>query len=101
MLELRGATALSTFRRQRLLTQIQTQLPFVTAVNAEFIHLADTKSDLTDDQLEVLAKILTYGPSLVFLLAGDGPCCAALVTRNCLAETCNAAQLLSQGVWCV
>ncbi|MCJ8311765.1 MAG: phosphoribosylformylglycinamidine synthase [Saccharospirillaceae bacterium] len=64
MLELRGATALSTFRRQRLLTQIQTQLPFVTAVNAEFIHLADTKSDLTDDQLEVLAKILTYGPKL-------------------------------------
>ena len=29
------------------------------------------------------------------LLVVDGPCCAALVTRNCLAETCNGRLDLS------
>ncbi|BCE01106.1 phosphoribosylformylglycinamidine synthase [Marinicellulosiphila megalodicopiae] len=62
MLELRGAPALSTFRRQRLLTQIQTQLPSVQAVYAEFLHLADTTESLNDEQTQVLEKILTYGP---------------------------------------
>lgn len=62
MLELRGAPAFSDFRLTKMLAKLQAAVPNVASVYAEFMHFADTTSDLTDQQLEILAKILKYGP---------------------------------------
>lgn len=62
MLELRGAPAFSDFRLTKMLAKLQAAVPNVATVYAEFMHFADTTSDLTDQQLDNLAKILKYGP---------------------------------------
>jgi phosphoribosylformylglycinamidine synthase len=62
MLELRGAPAFSDFRLTKMLAKLQAAVPNVASVYAEFMHFADTSSDLTDQQLETLGKILKYGP---------------------------------------
>src|SRR5690554_5628065 len=62
MLILRGAPALSTFRTQKLLANVQQQVPAVTALSAEYVHFADVSAPLSDDQHSVLAQLLTYGP---------------------------------------
>lgn len=64
MLILRGAAALSEFRIQKILDLCASaQLP-VTSVYAEFMHFADVTADLNADELVVLEKLLTYGPTL-------------------------------------
>ena len=67
MLELRGAPAFSDFRITKMLAKLQAAVPNVAAVYAEFVHFADmtselTDSNLTDQQLDTLGKILKYGP---------------------------------------
>ncbi|MFT4766533.1 MAG: phosphoribosylformylglycinamidine synthase, partial [Oleispira sp.] len=62
MLELRGAPAFSDFRLTKMLAKLQAAVPNVAAVYAEFVHFADTTTELTDPQLEILGKILKYGP---------------------------------------
>jgi len=64
MLELRGAPALSTFRLAKLLEQLQTRVPQVNGVYAEFVHLVDVDADLSVDELDVVTRLLTYGPKL-------------------------------------
>ena len=64
MLELRGAPALSPFRLAKLLEQLQSQVAQVTGVYAEFIHLVDLESELSETDLGVLKRLLTYGPKL-------------------------------------
>ncbi len=63
MLELRGAPALSPFRRQKLLNNIQAVIPEIESVYAEFMHFIDVAEQLTTPELSVLNKLLTYGPS--------------------------------------
>jgi phosphoribosylformylglycinamidine synthase len=63
MLTLRGNPSLSQFRRQRLIRQLQTVLPSVSDVYAEFVHYVDTKAEMTADQQNVLAQLLKYGPN--------------------------------------
>ncbi|MCC2614974.1 phosphoribosylformylglycinamidine synthase [Aestuariibacter halophilus] len=62
MLVLRGAPALSDFRRQKLLAQCASQQLPVTDVYAEYVHFVQVSSDLSEDQQQVLDKLLTYGP---------------------------------------
>ncbi|HCG80206.1 MAG TPA: phosphoribosylformylglycinamidine synthase, partial [Oceanospirillales bacterium] len=62
MLELRGAPALSSFRQNKILNKLQSAVPAVTGVYAEFMHFADLKADLNDAELTVLERILRYGP---------------------------------------
>ena len=62
MLILRGAPALSTFRTQKLLANVQQQVPAVTALSAEYVHFADVSAPLNDEQHSVLQQLLTYGP---------------------------------------
>jgi len=62
MLILRGAPALSSFRSQKLLANLQQAVPGVIAVSSEFVHLAHVSAPLTEDQLLVLKQLLTYGP---------------------------------------
>ncbi|MCF2949982.1 phosphoribosylformylglycinamidine synthase [Paraglaciecola aquimarina] len=64
MLVLRGTPALSDFRVEKCLSQFaENDLP-VTGIYAEYVHFAEVKSPLSDQQSEVLAKLLTYGPSI-------------------------------------
>ena len=62
MLELRGAPALSEFRQNKVLSKLQSVVPAVTSVYAEFVHFADTSAELDGNELQVLARLLKYGP---------------------------------------
>jgi phosphoribosylformylglycinamidine synthase len=61
---LRGAPALSEFRISQLLKRCsELGLPVVD-IYAEYMHFAHLSSELGDSQLQVLGKLLTYGPSI-------------------------------------
>ncbi|MFL0806036.1 MAG: phosphoribosylformylglycinamidine synthase [Oceanobacter sp.] len=62
MLELRGAPALSEFRQNKVLSKLQSIVPAVSSVYAEFVHFADTRAELDGNELQVLARLLKYGP---------------------------------------
>ncbi len=64
MLELRGAPALSPFRNQKLLNAAREINPEIESVYAEFMHFIDSDGTLSPDELNVLNKLLTYGPSV-------------------------------------
>jgi phosphoribosylformylglycinamidine synthase len=64
MLILRGAPALSSFRTQKLLANLQHQVPAVTGISSEFVHFANLASPLSDVQASVLQQLLTYGPKV-------------------------------------
>ncbi len=63
MLELRGAPALSSFRSQKLLSQIQSVVPGVSRIYAEFMHFVDVPDALLEDEQVILDRLLTYGPA--------------------------------------
>ncbi|WP_432280194.1 phosphoribosylformylglycinamidine synthase [Thalassotalea castellviae] len=61
---LRGAPALSDFRIKKLLNQCaELNLP-INDIYAEFTHFAQLSSALDDTETKVLAKLLTYGPTI-------------------------------------
>ncbi len=62
MLELIGSTALSAFRKQRLLKKITQVVPQVSDISAEYIHFSDLLEALNDADLAKLKRVLTYGP---------------------------------------
>ncbi|TDF39407.1 phosphoribosylformylglycinamidine synthase [Alteromonadaceae bacterium M269] len=64
MLILPGAPALSDFRTEKLIQQIQQASLPITGVYAEYVHFVDLEGALTDEQTVVLEKLLTYGPSV-------------------------------------
>lgn len=61
MLILPGSNALSAFRSQRLLTQLQAVAPAIAAVQARFYHFIDASGPLTADDTARLSAMLTYG----------------------------------------
>ncbi|MCC2955550.1 phosphoribosylformylglycinamidine synthase [Massilia sp. IC2-477] len=61
MLILPGSNALSAFRSQRLLSQLQAVAPTIAAVQARFYHFIDTSSPLSTDDTQRLSAMLTYG----------------------------------------
>ncbi|MEE8108839.1 MAG: phosphoribosylformylglycinamidine synthase, partial [Gammaproteobacteria bacterium] len=63
IIQLPGATALSRFRLQRLLAQLQEQVSGVQGVAARYLHFAESSKPLDRAQQEVLEKILSYGPA--------------------------------------
>ncbi|MDB9977791.1 phosphoribosylformylglycinamidine synthase, partial [Porticoccaceae bacterium] len=62
MMILSGASSLSAFRRQKLLYKLQSAVPLVTSVSAEYIHIADLNEPLTSDESKTLEALLQYGP---------------------------------------
>jgi phosphoribosylformylglycinamidine synthase len=54
MMILSGASSLSAFRRQKLLSKLQAAVPLVTSVSAEYIHIADLSEALTTDESSTL-----------------------------------------------
>ncbi|TQV84017.1 phosphoribosylformylglycinamidine synthase [Exilibacterium tricleocarpae] len=65
MLTLRGAAALSDFRTQKLLQQLQSVDPSITGIHAEFVHFAELIEPLPADRQGVLEALLNYGPTLL------------------------------------
>ena len=61
---LRGASALSEFRLNKLLTTSNELNLGVTNIYAEFVHFADLTAPLNDTDLTKLNKLLTYGPTI-------------------------------------
>jgi phosphoribosylformylglycinamidine synthase len=61
MLILPGSNALSSFRSQRLLTQLQAVAPSIAAVQARFYHFIDSSAPLAPADTERLDAMLTYG----------------------------------------
>lgn len=65
MLTLRGAPALSSFRSQKLLSNIQQLAPKVTGISSEFVHFIHLSEDvLSESNRQVLDALLTYGPKV-------------------------------------
>jgi phosphoribosylformylglycinamidine synthase len=62
MFSLLGAPALSQFRLEKLLQSLKSREPRVAAVASRLIHFVDTDRALDESDLEVLGKLLTYGP---------------------------------------
>jgi phosphoribosylformylglycinamidine synthase len=61
MLILPGSNALSVFRSQRLLAQLQAAAPAIAAVQARYCHFIDTASPLSVEDTQRLSAMLTYG----------------------------------------
>jgi phosphoribosylformylglycinamidine synthase len=61
MLILPGSNALSAFRSQRLLSQLQAVAPTIAAVQARFYHFIDASGALSTEDTQRLSAMLTYG----------------------------------------
>ena len=62
MLHLRGCPALSSFRKQKLLKQLQEHVPLLTGIEADYLHIAELDGSLSAPRLDILEQLLTYGP---------------------------------------
>jgi phosphoribosylformylglycinamidine synthase len=63
MISLRGSSALSSFRLQKLLDALSVKIPQIQSLQAEFWHFVWHEGALSDAQQQTLSQILTYGPS--------------------------------------
>lgn len=63
MLILRGAPALSLFRRNKLLDQLKAASIEISDLNAAYVHFVDTRAPLSQEEHQTLEALLTYGPS--------------------------------------
>lgn len=62
MLTIKGNPALSDSRIQKLLAAVK---PYgVSQISSHYIHLIETRSELTEEQLSILRNLLEYGPSM-------------------------------------
>jgi phosphoribosylformylglycinamidine synthase len=63
VLQHRGSSALSAFRRERLLREIQARAPQVQAIAAFYWHFVAVAGELSAPEKDTLERVLTYGPS--------------------------------------
>ncbi|MFA5017300.1 MAG: phosphoribosylformylglycinamidine synthase, partial [Methylobacter sp.] len=61
MLKISGTSALSVFRINKLLAELQAIEPAIKAVSARFMHFVDIDNDLDDRQAGILKQLLAYG----------------------------------------
>jgi phosphoribosylformylglycinamidine synthase len=61
MLKISGTSALSVFRINKLLAELQAIEPAIKAVSARFMHFVDIENDLDDRQSAILKQLLAYG----------------------------------------
>jgi len=72
MIKIPGTSALSDFRIQKLLAELQSVEPSIKAVSARFIHFVDIDGDLSDSQSAILHQLLSYGPGISATAAASG-----------------------------
>jgi phosphoribosylformylglycinamidine synthase len=61
MLVIPGSSALSAFRKEKLMARVRAVAPAVLGVEARFVHFVDTAEPLADAELAVLRRLLSYG----------------------------------------
>ena len=61
MFSLFGAPALSQFRLDHSLRSLREQDPRVTSLSSQWLHFVDESRPLTESELDLLARLLTYG----------------------------------------
>ncbi len=71
MLILPGSNALSAFRTQRLLSQLQAVEPAIVGVTGRFLHFVDAESAPSQDDVSRLNALLTYGEPFAGATEGD------------------------------
>ena len=64
MLHMRGGSALSPFRLDKLLTAVRARVPAVTAIHAETVYFVDVEQRLDTEQRAMLARILSEETAL-------------------------------------
>ncbi|MGZ4990865.1 MAG: phosphoribosylformylglycinamidine synthase [Methylobacter sp.] len=64
MLKISGTSALSGFRINKLLAELQAIEPAIKGVSARFIHFVDIDNDLDDSHAAILKQLLAYGSTL-------------------------------------
>ncbi len=62
MLSIPGASALSNFRQEKLLSALRLAHPHCTAIRAFYVHFIDIDSSLNEQEQKILNKLVTYGP---------------------------------------
>lgn len=73
MLILPGSNAISAFRTQHLLQNLQQIEPAIISVAGQFLHLVDSANALTEQESSKLGAMLTYGaPYSAESVAGQG-----------------------------
>ena len=73
MISLRGSSALSPFRLEKILATLKTSAPQISHLLGDFWHFAWSDADLSASQQETLQKILTYGPKMTDNAADEAP----------------------------
>ena len=63
ILQLPGPAAFSSFRLDKLLANLQTQLPGISRLAARYVHYLEVNQPLTADQQQALSNLLDYGPA--------------------------------------
>ncbi len=63
MLQLLGGSALSPFRRHKLIKELREIIPALADTDARYIHFVDLESPLMAGQQQLLDRLLQYGPS--------------------------------------
>ncbi|MDO8306619.1 MAG: phosphoribosylformylglycinamidine synthase, partial [Herminiimonas sp.] len=71
MLILPGSNALSAFRTERLLSQLQEIDAAIVGVTGRFLHFVDSSAALAPDDVKRLDGLLTYGEPFAGKLEGD------------------------------
>jgi phosphoribosylformylglycinamidine synthase len=62
MFSLFGAPALSQFRLDQLLRVLKAEEPRISGLTSRWVHFLDTARELSGSELELLGKLMTYGP---------------------------------------
>ena len=61
MLQLRGRSALSEFRLNKLLKSLQNKVADIKSAQACFMHFVDVEQALEEEEVHILQQLLTYG----------------------------------------
>ena len=61
MLKIPGSSALSKFRIQKLLADLQTIEPSINNISASYIHFVEVQHELSTEDDKILRKLLSYG----------------------------------------
>ncbi len=64
MITLPGAPALSEFRLQKLRDKLSALDGRITGISARFVHFVDYDGEIDPDSLDILQRLLEYGPRL-------------------------------------
>ena len=66
-----GASALSPFNNSKLLKVLQSKISSIDVIDACYVHLLDTTQALTEEQIDIVSSLLSYGTAHNRSIADD------------------------------